>query len=362
MSRNVGKAWYRGRDNSKRPAKEEDEQALAREKLGKANLEIVGYDSQFNEKEVLDVKVEEVTETVFDNRSSDEENSLATNRFKKGEGYHAVPPPLTGNYMPPKSDLSFVGLDDSIYKFKISEIVTSLIKDEKDAPETSTAYVEKHKEYRLEWENDPKSVLPDNVGKRTGHKESRPVWNNVQRINHQNKFAPTSVFTRFVRIPVSAAKPKVAASTSAAKLVNTAGPKQSVHFSKSRSTFRKPHSPIRRSIYNETTHSRRNSTERVNTAGSKAVSVVKRNGVTVVKTLAGCVWRPRVTDIDQISKDNRVIHSKLKRTKESLTVGALVPPPLTGNYMPPKSDLSFAGLDDSIYKFKISEIVTAYVD
>nr|GEV26462.1 hypothetical protein [Tanacetum cinerariifolium] len=118
-------------------------------------------------------------------------------------------------------------------------------------------------------------------------RESRPVWNNVYRINHQNKFAPTAVFTRFGKIPVSAAKSIAAASTSAAKLVNTTGPKQSVNFSKSRSTFYKSHSPIRRSFYNAKTHSRRNSTERVNTAGSKAVSVVKGNRVTVVKTSAG---------------------------------------------------------------------------
>nr|GFB20389.1 hypothetical protein [Tanacetum cinerariifolium] len=65
--------------------------------------------------------------------------------FKKGEGFHAVPPPLTGNYMPPKPDLSFAGLEDSIYKFKISETVTTLSKDVKDAPETSTAFVEKFK-------------------------------------------------------------------------------------------------------------------------------------------------------------------------------------------------------------------------
>nr|GEV68360.1 hypothetical protein [Tanacetum cinerariifolium] len=122
-----------------------------------------------------------------------------------------------------------------------------------------------------------KSVLPNNVGMGTSHRESRPVWNNVQRTNHQNKFAPTIVFTRSERIPVSAAKPKTAASTSAAKPVNTAGPKQSVNFSKSRSTFHKSHSPIRRSFYNAIAHSRRNSTKRVNTAGSKAVGVVKGN-------------------------------------------------------------------------------------
>nr|GEX61005.1 hypothetical protein [Tanacetum cinerariifolium] len=104
-----------------------------------------------------------------------------------------------------------------------------------------------------------KSVLPNNVGKGT-------------------------VFTRSERTPVSAAKPKVTASTSAAKPVNTAGPKQSVHFLKSRSTFHKSHSPIRRSFYNTT---RRNSTERVNTPGSKAVSAVKGNRVTVAKTSAG---------------------------------------------------------------------------
>nr|GEW84451.1 ribonuclease H-like domain-containing protein [Tanacetum cinerariifolium] len=313
--------------------------------------------SEFNEKEVLDIQEEELTKIVFDNRSSDEEDSLANDRFKKGEGYHAVSPPLTENDMPSKPDLSFAGLEDSIYKFKISKIVTSLTKD---ALKTSTACVEKPKEDRSSapliedydtdsdddssFKHEPipakidfvkavdskdwngkmtqklglgfgftkkacfvcgslshlikectfhedrmakKSVLPNNGEKRTGHRESRTVWNNVQRINHQNKFSPTAVFTRSGRIPVSAAKPKAAASTSAAKPVKTAGPKQSVNFSKSRSTFHKSHSPIKRSFYNPTTHSRRHSTERVNTAGSNAVNAVKGNRVTVFKTSAG---------------------------------------------------------------------------
>nr|GEU81528.1 hypothetical protein [Tanacetum cinerariifolium] len=96
--------------SSKNLTKLLDSQISAKVKTG------LGYDSQFNEKEVLDVKEEAATETVFDNCPSDEENSLANDRFKKGEGYRTVSPPLTGNYMPPKSDLSFAGLDDSIYK------------------------------------------------------------------------------------------------------------------------------------------------------------------------------------------------------------------------------------------------------
>nr|GEX95835.1 ribonuclease H-like domain-containing protein [Tanacetum cinerariifolium] len=161
---------------------------------------------------------------VFDNRLTNEENSVANDRVMKGKGYHVVPPPLTGNYMPPKPDLSFAGLDDFIYKFKISETVTSLAKDEKDAPKTSIACVEKPKEDK-------------------------------------------SIFTKSGRIPVSAAKPKAAASASAAKPVNTAGHKQ--------------------------------------------ISAVKGNGVTTVKTSTGYVWRPRVNAIDQLSKQNRWICTRV---------------------------------------------------
>nr|GEZ08983.1 uncharacterized mitochondrial protein AtMg00810-like [Tanacetum cinerariifolium] len=215
-SRDVGNAGYKGRDNGKRHAKEEGENELVVQ-------DRLGYDSQFHEKEMLDIIEEKVTETVFDNHSSDEENSLA---------------------------------NDSIFR-----------------PEPIPAKIDFVKADRMA----KKSVLPTNVGKGTGHRERRPVWNNVQRINNQNKFASTSVFTRSGRIPVTAAKPKAAASTSAAKPVNTAGPKQSVNFSKSR----------------------------------KAVSAIKGNEVNVVKTSAGCVWRPRVNDIDQLSKDNSWICTRV---------------------------------------------------
>nr|GEU48082.1 hypothetical protein [Tanacetum cinerariifolium] len=279
-SRGARNAGYIGRDNGKRRAKSEDEQALVvQDGLGtydwsyqveeeaidfalmafisnpstssSSNSELdealkekgdlkAKLENQLNEKEVLDIKVEEVTENVFDICSSDEENSVANDRFKK----------------------------DKI---------------------------------------DKKSVLPTNVGKGTGHKESRPVWNNVQRKNHQNKFAPTTVFIRSGRIPVSDAKPKAAASSSADKPVNTAGPKQSLNFSRTRSIFHKSHSPIRRYFYNALAHSRGNSIERVNIAGSKAVSAVKGNRVTDVKTSAGYVWRPRVNGHPQQALTNKEV-------------------------------------------------------
>ncbi|GJR43884.1 putative ribonuclease H-like domain-containing protein [Tanacetum coccineum] len=52
----------------------------------------------------------EVLESVFDSRSSNVEDSPVYDRFEKVEGMHAVPPPMTGNYMPPKSNF---GIDES---------------------------------------------------------------------------------------------------------------------------------------------------------------------------------------------------------------------------------------------------------
>ncbi|GJS23880.1 ribonuclease H-like domain-containing protein [Tanacetum coccineum] len=44
---------------------------------------------------------------VQDGIESDVDDSLVNDRFKTCEGFHAVPPPYTGNYMPSRPDLSF---------------------------------------------------------------------------------------------------------------------------------------------------------------------------------------------------------------------------------------------------------------
>ncbi|GKA15052.1 hypothetical protein Tco_0694799 [Tanacetum coccineum] len=148
-----------------------------------------------------------------------------------------------------------------------------------------------------------KKYVLQSMGKNTSQREIRPVWNNTQRINHQNKFVPTAVLTRSGRIPVSTAK----------QYVNTATPKNRVNVSKSKiNTFPKSHSPIRRPFYKSTVLNTRVSKEKVNTvrvngvntAGQTAVSTVKGNGVTAVKASAGCVWRPKMTDLNNGSKDN----------------------------------------------------------
>ncbi|GJU88038.1 ribonuclease H-like domain-containing protein [Tanacetum coccineum] len=193
----------------------------------------LGFDSHVNESEVLD--------NVVDSHECNQVND----RFKKSEGYHAVPPPFTRNFKPARADLSFAGLDDSVYKSKVSETITSVPNVETTVTKTSKDSLEKPKTVRFsapiieDWESDSedenvfehkevkktvkssfekieflnarnstvekprnfnhlikdydfhdkkmvqKPVL-NNVKKGTGQREVRQVWNNAMRVNHQN--------------------------------------------------------------------------------------------------------------------------------------------------------------------------------
>ncbi|GJW92937.1 ribonuclease H-like domain-containing protein [Tanacetum coccineum] len=73
----------------------------------------LGYGDQLNEN---DSSGSELFNSVFDSRSSDGDDNQTNDRFKKDNEYHAVPHPLTRNYMPPLADLSFAGLDDFVYR------------------------------------------------------------------------------------------------------------------------------------------------------------------------------------------------------------------------------------------------------
>ncbi|GJW97055.1 hypothetical protein Tco_0178863 [Tanacetum coccineum] len=236
----------------------------------------LGYDCQMNESEVVN--------SVFNSKESDVDDSIVNDRFKTGEGFHAVSPPYIRNYMPSRPDLSFDGLDDSIYKAKVSETITIASKTSKDSLEkpktvrpsapiiedwdtdsdndsvfrpkpdqtkpkfTKINFVKsdenvksvnkenthRQEEYprksqsprdnRRNWNgmmtqklgngfefikkacfvcgsfnhlikdcdfHDKKIVekpVLNNKGRVTGQREIRPVWNNAQRVNHQNKF------------------------------------------------------------------------------------------------------------------------------------------------------------------------------
>ncbi|GJV00260.1 hypothetical protein Tco_1329530, partial [Tanacetum coccineum] len=277
----------------------------------------LGYDSQIIESEVV--------HSVFNSRESDVENSPVNDKFKTGEGFHAVSPPYTGNYMPSRPNLSFTGLDDYVYKTKVSETETSISKTSKDIiekpktvrpsapiiedwdtdsdndsvfrPKTdqikpkftkinfvksdeNVKFVNKentHKkvEYPRKSQSPREKPVLNNKGRVTSQREIRSVWNNVQRVNHQNKlthphpkrnFVPTTIATKSGQVPVNTAKqssPRATTSISTTRVNN------------------------------------------VTTARPKAVvSVAKGNGENVVKSSACWIWRPKRNVIDHTSKDN----------------------------------------------------------
>ncbi|GJS26887.1 putative ribonuclease H-like domain-containing protein [Tanacetum coccineum] len=346
-----------------------------REALNKSNLEIIGYQMGLESLEAR-IVVHEKNEAVYeediaflkydvqvkDISIKDLKNHQITAKDKTGLGFDEqvnesevldnvfFPPPYTGNYMPSRPDLSFAGLDDSVYKTKVSETKTSISKISKDIvenPKTVRPSAPIIEEWDTNSDNDsvfrPKSdqtkpkftkinfvksgeivksvnkenthrqvknprksqsprekPVLNNKGRVKGQREIRPVWNNAQRVNHQNKlthphpkknFVPTAVATKSGQVPINAAKqssPKAATSISTARPVNTAAPKSKVNDALPPTySYFKAHSPVRRAFNQKSAAKTNNSNEKVNTArvnnvttaGTKAVvSAAMGNG------------------------------------------------------------------------------------
>ncbi|GJV28579.1 putative ribonuclease H-like domain-containing protein, partial [Tanacetum coccineum] len=354
------------------------------EALKKSNLDIIGYqigleslearivihekNEAVYEEDIAFLKYDvqskinesDVVHSVFNSRESDVDDSPVNDRFKTGKGFHAVPPPYTGNYMPSRPDLSFVGLDESVFMSAVRKTTTSVPETETSISKTSKVIVEKPKTIRHsapiieEWDTDSdndsvfrlksdqtkpkftkinfvkagenvkfvnkenihrqgeyprknqsprdnrrnwngmmtqklgneKSVL-NNKGRVTGQREIRPVWNNAQRVNHQNKlthphpkrnFVPTTVATKSGQVPVNTPKqgsPRAATSISTARPVNTAASKPKVNDALPITySYFKAHSPVRRAFNQKSAAKTNDFKEKVNTARVNNVTTV----------------------------------------------------------------------------------------
>ncbi|GJW52040.1 putative ribonuclease H-like domain-containing protein [Tanacetum coccineum] len=93
---------------------------LLAEAMSKRDKSGLGYGDQVHDG-VLSYE-NEVFESVFNSRSSDVEDSPVHDRFANVEGMHAVPPPMTGNYMPLGPDRE---IDDSMFTYGPKQSKTS---------------------------------------------------------------------------------------------------------------------------------------------------------------------------------------------------------------------------------------------
>ncbi|GJT32248.1 hypothetical protein Tco_0922667 [Tanacetum coccineum] len=211
-------------------------QMSARDKTG------LGYSTQLNELSSNHETDSENSFSVFDGRSSDEESTLANDRSSKADGYKAVPPPITGNFLTPRADISFVGKTNDANTEKPKSVNKSVVSNPKinrdsviiedwnsNDEEEGTDHFIKDCNFHDKKSQEPK--LKNVVN--TSQREGKPVWDNTKRVNHQNfskyphlskTFVPSGVLTRtgFVSTarPVCTGRPSI----STARTVSTARP------------------------------------------------------------------------------------------------------------------------------------------
>ncbi|GKC95411.1 hypothetical protein Tco_1160853 [Tanacetum coccineum] len=121
----------------------------------------------------------------------------------------------------------------------------------------------------------------------TGQGKNRPVWNNMQRLNHQNKFVPKAVLTKTGIFSVNTARQNLSSQTtktSTARKFNTSRP--IMNEIRPRNTFYKSYSPIRRPSNKSTSPKANFTNHKVNTARDKTVSAVRGYRETAVKASA----------------------------------------------------------------------------
>ncbi|GJR54620.1 putative ribonuclease H-like domain-containing protein [Tanacetum coccineum] len=147
--------------------------------------------------------------------------------------------------------------------------------------------------------------INNRIRKKSSQKEIMPIWNNVQRVNHQNQFVPTAVLTRTGKIPVNTARASGTNNVSTARhnynrhvvpsngtrKVNTVKP--IVNNVRPKTGFHDSVLPFRKTFKRTTTLRTNFSYQKVNTAEVNTVSAVGGKRETAVKPSTGCNWRPK---------------------------------------------------------------------
>ncbi|GKB03017.1 hypothetical protein Tco_0831106 [Tanacetum coccineum] len=338
--------------------------------------------------------------------------SQIVDNCKKGLSYNAVLPPLTGNFMPPKPDLSFTGLEEFTNEpivikpvvenseAKSSEAKPKVVrknngaliiedwmsddeeedvsqpkiekktvrpsiakiefvkpKQQKKTARKTVLQVEKLRQNthslrgnQRNWNNMMSQRLGSNfemfnkacyvcgsfdhlqVDCNYHHKQFqkqrmvKPVWNNAQRVNHQNFAKKTHPCAKKNMVPRAVLMKSGLVSVNTARQVNAAHTKTTVNAARPMSYLSKiAHSTVKRPIHKNTTFKNSNFNQRVNTVKDKnvntvrpkavvnaarpkaVVNAVKGNNVNAVKASACWVWKPKNKVLDHVSKHNSAL-------------------------------------------------------
>nr|GEV30793.1 hypothetical protein [Tanacetum cinerariifolium] len=281
------------RQKFKKAEQERDELKLKLEKFQTSSKNLSQLlASQTNDKTGLGYDNQVFTSSMFDCDemfSSESDVSMPASpvydRYQSREGYHVVPPPYTGTFMPPKPDLIFHDAPN------VNEIVhtafnieLSPTKSDKDLSHMPSAPI-------IEDWNDPSFVQPTKQVK-TPRLSVKPVEHSIPDANHktdipklkshgnsrnrkhyvrmthpnpQRHVVPTAVLTRSRLVLLTTARPF----TTAISQPHVTRPRQA------KTVVTKPHSPPRRNINRRPSPNPSNFPQKVTTAKVPHVNVVK---------------------------------------------------------------------------------------
>ncbi|GKA92902.1 putative ribonuclease H-like domain-containing protein [Tanacetum coccineum] len=275
--------------------------------------------------------------SVFEVRSSDEEITLANDRFSKADGYHVVPPHITGNFLTPRANISFASLDEYAIRKKIIESKTDTSKsktietvdDEDDVSEVNTVSPVKTNETQtVKTQVDKigqisqkervgfkkikacfvsrRAFVPSGVLTRTGL--VNPVRPNRKRAVHTISIArPISTAT-----PISTARPVSTTRPFASKIAQTGSAVRLIYPRMDNVRPKATYSPIKRSYYTKPAFKPKDlkqdvkifGVKNMTTAGTRAVVNTGKGKMDNDLKKTRWVWMPKENYMDNESKEN----------------------------------------------------------
>ncbi|GJW92572.1 ribonuclease H-like domain-containing protein [Tanacetum coccineum] len=316
--------------------KERDDFKVKLEKWSNASVlqnEVLNKQRYLSDKSCIGFGVESSSGMESDNSSGNTNSteSLYPN-FQKTKGFHSVPPPTV---YPPRKDRNKVIIEDWVDSDDEETVLNS--------SETQKKTVFNSENSETSFENSPNHLIKDcNLHERTfkqtqthkskgtqSSRDTRPVWNNIQRVNHSNfsrnsryphqrrSFIPSAVLTREgLKSTARPSKTQTVPSKSTANVFyqSTARPKVP-HAVLSQSTGRSYYPRMdntrpRTSSFSRTPHRPQRPKKIVksiwvkkgSTVGSQAVlpQTVKKSAMISPKQ----TWKPKGNYLDSVNRGN----------------------------------------------------------
>ncbi|GKA33598.1 putative ribonuclease H-like domain-containing protein [Tanacetum coccineum] len=279
----------------------------------------LGYGTQLDEMSNKSETDSEISMSVFEVRSSDEEITPANDRFSKADGYHVVPPPITGNFLTPRADISFAGKSNEVEKSKTKINRDKVIiedwnsDDEDDVSEVNTVSPVKTNETQtVKTQVDKIGQISQKEG--IGFKKIKACfvwWSNQYEIMLKGQNGKRAVHTVSTARPISTARPVSTARPFAPKIAQTGSAIRPIYPRMDNVRPRASYSPIKRSYYTKPAFRPKNLKQDVKTSGVKNMTTAGTRAV--VNTGKGkmdnalkksrWVWRPKGNYIDHESKE-----------------------------------------------------------